>query len=183
MLRMKWIGALASAIAVAHAGAALAQPAYSIANAPTKVHPGEVFSVDLVLDLAGHASTGHEVSVRFTPGLLAAENAAESGAPPYKLKLSPGVRGIDNAAGVVEQFEAASFQAVSPDAPFAVGTITFRAGEVGRAEISGFFGSGAGLLDADGQAIAGVAFNGARIQVVPAPKSRSKAPKKPGSGD
>jgi len=169
---MKWIGALACTSLVAHGGVSVAEPSYAIANAPSKVHVGQVFSVDLVLDLDGNASTGHEVSVEFTPGVLVAEAAIESGAPPYRLELSPGVRGIDNAAGVVEQFEAAAITAIAPDAPFRVGRITFRAGQVGRAAITGFFAPGAGLLDADGEPIEVVEFKAASIQVVPAPKRK-----------
>jgi len=187
MLRMKRIGTLSFALFVAHAGASLAAPAYSIANAPAKVHPGDVFTVDLLLDLDGNASTGHEVSVQFAPGLLVAEDAVEAGVPPYQLKLSPGVRAIDNEAGVVEQFEAAAFESIAPSAPFLVGRITFRAGQVGRAEINAFFGSGAALLGADGQPIAGVVFNGAKVRVVPASKAKSRKPAKKasesGSGD
>lgn len=187
MARMKWIGALACTSLVAHGGVSVAEPSYAIANAPSKVHVGQVFSVDLVLDLDGNASTGHEVSVQFAPGLLVAEDAVEAGVPPYQLKLSPGVRAIDNEAGVVEQFEAAAFESIAPSAPFLVGRITFRAGQVGRAEINAFFGSGAALLGADGQPIAGVVFNGAKVRVVPASKAKSRKPAKKasesGSGD
>jgi hypothetical protein len=168
-LRPKLVAALAFASAVAHAGSAFAVPSYSIANAPSDVQSGAVFSVDVLLDLDGNSSAGHEVSVSFTPGLLVATDAVELGAPPYEFNISPGVRGIDNAAGVVDQFEAAAFTAITPGAAFVVGQIAFQAGDVGEATIIGFFGDGQGLLDGNSQPIDGVVFNGASVNVIPEP--------------
>jgi hypothetical protein len=168
-LRQKLIAVLAFVSAMAYAGSAFAAPSYSIANAPSDVHPGAVFTVDVILDLDGHSSTGHEVSVRFTPGLLVAVEAAESGGQPYPLNLSPGVRGIDNAAGVVDQLEAAALSPISSETPFVVGRIAFQAGDVGVATIIGFLGPGAAVLDATGQSIAGVVFHNASVNVIPAP--------------
>jgi hypothetical protein len=168
-LQKKRVAALAFVSVVAYAGSTSAAPSYSIANVPSDIHPGAVFTVDVILDLDGHSSSGHEVSVRFTPGLLVAAEAAESGVPKYQLNLSPGVRGIDNAAGVVDQLEAAALTPTTPETRFVVGQITFQAGDVGRATIIGFFGAGAALLDDSGQAIDGVVFNGASVNVIPAP--------------
>jgi hypothetical protein len=83
-----------------------------------------VFTVDVILDLGGNSSIGHQVSVKFTPGLLVANAAVELGAPPYEFNIGPGVHGIDNAAGVVESFEAAAFTAITPGTPFVVGQRT-----------------------------------------------------------
>jgi hypothetical protein len=169
--RQKLVAALAFASVAAHAGGAFAVPSYSIANAPPDVHPGAVFTVDVLLDLDGNSSVGHEVSVSFTPGRLVATEAVELGVPPYELNLSAGVGGIDNAAGVVDQFEAAAFTAITPDAPFVVGQITFQAGDVGGATIIGFFGEGGAVLDGGdpAQPIDGVVFNSVSVNVIPAP--------------
>ena len=156
-LRHKLVAALVFGSAVAQQGSALAAPSYSIANAPSEVHPGAVFTVDLILDLDGNSSVGHEVSVRFTPGLLVATEAAESGAPPYQVNLTPGVGGIDNDKGAVNQFEAATLlDPIPPQAPFVVGRITFRACDVGETAIIGFFGTGGALLDGGNQQRAGI---------------------------
>ena len=128
-----------------------------------------MFTVDVVLDVDGNSSTGHEASVNFTPGLLVVDDAVELGAPPYELNLTPGVRAIDNATGVVDQFEAAAFAAIAPGASFIVGQITFQAGEVGGATVIGFFSPGQALLDANSQPIVGVVFNSVSINVIPAP--------------
>jgi hypothetical protein len=121
-LRQKLVAVFAFASVVASSGGAFAVPSYSIANAPSDVHPGDVFTVDVILNLDGNSSTGHEVSVDFIPGILVANAAAEWGVPPYAVNISSGVRGIDNAAGVVDQFEAAAFTAITPAAPTAMPT-------------------------------------------------------------
>jgi len=159
--------ALAFVSVLANTTSAFAAPSYSIANAPAQVHSGAAFTVDVILDLDGHSSSGHEVSVSFTPGLLVAVDATESGAESYQLNLSPGVRGIDNAAGVVDQLEAAALTPTASETRFVVGQITFQAGDVGRATISGFFGPGAAVLDGAGQAIDGVVFHSASVNVIP----------------
>ncbi len=164
-----------SATPTATPSATPSAPAYSIANAPAQVNAGELFSVDVVLDLGGNASTGHEVSVSFSPDLLIAETATESGAPPYEFNLSPGVRGIDNATGIVDQFEAGALTPIDPAAPFVVGQIEFRAGDVGEVTISPFFGLGAAVLDDLGGPIEGVLFNGANVEVVAAPTATPTA--------
>jgi hypothetical protein len=129
-----------------------------------------VFNVDVILDLGGNSSIGHQVSVKFTPGLLVANAAVELGAPPYEFNIDPGVHGIDNAAGVVESFEAAAFTAITPWTPFVVGQITFRAGDAGRATIIGFFGPGEAVIDGDeGQPIDDVVFNSVSVNVIPTP--------------
>jgi hypothetical protein len=144
---------------------------YSIANAPSVVQAGAVFTVDLILNLGGNSSIGHEVSVMFTPGLLVAVAAVELGAPPYEFNIDSGVHGIDNAAGVVESFEAAAFTAIAPGAPFVVGQITFQAGDVGGATILGFFGTGQAVLDGGNpaQPIDGVVFNIVSVNVIATP--------------
>ena len=166
--RQKLVAALAFVAEVVCAGSAFAAPSYSIANAPSNVNPGGVFIVDVVLDLDGSTSIGHEVSVNFTPGVLIATGAVELGVPPYQLNLTPGVREIDNSAGVVDQFEAATFAAITPATPFIVGQITFQAGEVGAATLIGFFGPGAAVLDASGQPVGGVAFSSVSVNVIAA---------------
>jgi hypothetical protein len=153
-------------------------PSYSIANAPSDVQAGAEFTVDLILDLGSYSSIGHEVSVSFTPGVLVATDAIELGAPPYQFHLTPGVRNIDNAAGVVEQFEAVTLgDPIPPQAPFVVGRITFRAGDVGGATIIGFFHLGGALLDGGNpaQPIEGVVFNGAIVNVIAAPTATPTA--------
>ncbi len=166
---MVWAG-VAQAGPVPIPTATPAAPSYSIANAPSEVLSGEVFTVDIILDLNGNSSVGHEVSVSFTPGHLVATNAVEMGAPPYEFNLSPGVGGIDNAAGVVDQFEAASLSdpPINPGGAFIVGQITFQAGAGGGATIIGIFGTGGAVLDGVDpfQPIEGVVFNGASIDVV-----------------
>jgi hypothetical protein len=144
-LRKKLVMALAFVYVLANVGSAFAVPSYSIANAPSDIVSGEVFTVDVVLDLDGISSIGHEVSVSFTPGLLIAGGAVELGVPPYQLNLSAGVRSIDNSAGIVDQFEAVSFDPISTATSFIVGQITFEAGDLGEATIIGFFDSG-GML-------------------------------------
>lgn len=167
-LPIRWLAILVLAHALAHAHGALAQPSYSIANAPAEVPSGTLFGVDVVLDLDGNASTGHEVSVAFSPGLLSVESASELGVPPYEVNLSSGVRGIDDAAGIVDQIEAAALAPIGPVPPFVVGRIEFRAGEIGEATIVPFFGAGAGVLDGSGRAIDGVLFYGASVRVIEA---------------
>jgi hypothetical protein len=170
-LRQKLVAALAFGSAVAHAGGAFAQPSYSIGNAPSEVESGAEFTVDVILDLDVNSSKGHEVSVNFTPGHLVVTEAVELGVPPYQFNLSDGVSGIDNTAGVVDQFEAGTLSApIPPQAPFVVGQITFQAGDVGEATIIGFFGPGEALLDGvKSQPIDDVVFNSVSINVIPTP--------------
>jgi len=167
-LQWKWALVLGFASAFSYAGSGLAVSSYSIVNAPSEVQSGDFFTVDLVLDLDGNASTGQEVSLSFTPGALVVDEALELGVPPYGLNISAGVRGVDDTNGVIDQFQAASFTPVTPGAPFVVGQVTFQAGGVGEATITNFFGAGAALLDGDGKAIEGVVFNGASVNVIPA---------------
>jgi hypothetical protein len=150
-------------------GRAFAVPSYSFLNAPLDIVSGEIFTVDVVLDLDGYSSIGHEVSVSFSPGPLIAVEAVELGVPPFQLNLSPGVRSIDNTDGIVDQFEAASFSSIAPTTTFVVGQITFEAGYIGEAIIIGFFDSGAAVLDGAGQAIDGVVFDSVMVNVIPAP--------------
>jgi hypothetical protein len=181
-LRKKLGTALTFVNVLAYAGSAFAVPSYSITNAPSEVNFGEMFTVDVTLNLGVDGvgnpieSVGHEVSVDFSPGLLVAVGAVELGVPPYQLNLSPGVRGIDNATGIVDQFEAAAFTPITFDemltecvgspAACVLGQITFQAGDVGVATIIGFFSPGAAVLDATGQAIDGVVFNSVSVNVV-----------------
>jgi hypothetical protein len=125
--------------------------------------------VDLILDLGDYSSYGHQVSVSFTPGLLVANAAVELGAPPYQFNTDPGVQGIDNAAGVVDGFEAAAYRGIHPETPFVVGQITFRAGDVGEATIIGFFGDGQAVLDGGARPIDDVVFNGVSVNVIATP--------------
>jgi hypothetical protein len=146
-------------------------------NAPSDVQAGAEFTVDIMLNLGGYSSAGHEVSVSFTPDLLVATNAVELGAPPYAENLTPGVRGIDNVTGVVDQFEAASLGAPIPPQAFVVGQITFQAGDVGGATIIGFFGIGGAVLDGSNPALGidGVVFNSVSVNVIAAPTATPTA--------
>jgi hypothetical protein len=159
---------LAFVYVLVNVGSAFAVPSYSIANAPSDIVSGEVFTVDVVLDLDGISSVGQEVSVSFTSGLLIAGAVVELGVPPYQLNLGAGVRSIDNPAGIVDQFEAVSFDPISTATSFIVGQITFEAGDIGEATIIGFFDSGAAVLDDAGLIIGSVVFNSASVNVIPA---------------
>ena len=132
--------------------------------------PEQVFTVDVVLDLDWKLVDGSPDVGEFHAGRPGCQRSAvELGVPSYQLNLSTGCgQGIDNAAGVVNQFEAAAFTAITAAAPFVVGQITFQAGAIGGATINGFFGPGAGMLDGDGQPIDGVVFNSASVNVIPA---------------
>ena len=73
------------------------------------------YVVDVILEIDGNSSIRHRVSLNFTPDLVIADEAVELGVPAYELNLSTGVRGIDIAAGVVGQFEAAALKTPRPD--------------------------------------------------------------------
>ena len=168
-LRKKFLIALACVFEFGIVQNAFAAPSYTIANAPSDVALGEVFTVYVVLHLDGNSSIGHEMSVSFTPGLLIAGEARELGVPPYQLNIGSGVRSIDNNNGIVDQFEAASFDPISPATSFIVGQLTFEAADIGEATIIGFFGNGAAVLDGAGVAIDGVVFESISINVISTP--------------
>jgi len=168
---------------ILQAGSASAQPSFSIVGVPNTVRVAETFTVDLVLDLGGYSSAGHQVSLSFTPGVLSVISVTELGSPPHEFNITPGVRLIDNVEGFVEPFEAASLgDGVNPVAPFAIGRITFRAEAAGRATVFAFFGPGGAVLDAGHPAlpIDGVAFYFEDVRVKPLllrrPKSRRVGP-------
>lgn len=142
-------------------------PTYSLLNVPPTVKDGTTFTTFLVLDLDGSPSPGHEVSVRFTPGVLTVVAAVERGAPPFEMNLSPGVRDVDNSNGVVDQFEGASLgEAVDGNEPIVVGEITFHARSMGKATIEPFFGPGAGVLDDAGYPMKDVRFTSSDVKVM-----------------
>lgn len=132
--------------------------------APRQVYSGDAITVDIVLNLNGYSSFGHEFSIQFTPDVLAVESAIELGAPPHELNLSPGVASVNNVVGIIEQFEAASLN-WEVDGEFLVGQVTFLAGEPGKATISVFFHRGAAVLDNQYGVIDEVVFIDARVNV------------------